>query len=60
MFTGKHPQGLWDLAAFYLRWRVRAIAYVSLIRDEYPPFGDGEYPAVAIVMQPSAARELTP
>lgn len=29
---------LWNLAAFYLRWRVRAVAYLTLLRDEYPPF----------------------
>jgi hypothetical protein len=45
LFTGAYPRGLRDLAAFYLRWRVRAVAYVSLLRDEYPPFGDGAYPA---------------
>jgi hypothetical protein len=45
LFTGRHPQGLWKLCAFYLRWRVRAAAYSALFRDEYPPFGDAEYPA---------------
>lgn len=43
VFTGKQPKGLWDFAGFYLRWRSRAIAYSALLRDEYPPFGDGEY-----------------
>jgi hypothetical protein len=45
LFTGKHPEGLSGLAAFYLRWRVRAVAYTALLRDEYPPFGEGDYPA---------------
>jgi hypothetical protein len=45
IFTARHPAGLWNLAAFYLRWRVRAVAYLALLRDEYPPFGDGSYPA---------------
>ena len=44
VFSGQHPRGLWDLAAYYLRWRVRAVAYLMLLRDEYPPFGDGDYP----------------
>ena len=57
LFTGKYPDGLWSLAAFYLRWRVRAIAYVSLLRDEYPPFGDGAYPATLVVAQPNAPRD---
>jgi hypothetical protein len=38
VFTGKAPEGLLNLNAFYLRWRVRAAAYVVLLRDEYPPF----------------------
>jgi hypothetical protein len=45
VFTGYAPDGLMKLSAFYLRWRVRASAYIALLRDEYPPFGDAEYPA---------------
>jgi len=45
LFTGEYPAGLRGLATFYLRWRVRAIAYIALLCDEYPPFGDAEYPA---------------
>lgn len=44
VFTGRQPKGLWDFAAYYLRWRSRAVAYTALLRDEYPPFGEGEYP----------------
>jgi Domain of unknown function (DUF4389) len=56
LFTGRHPDGLWSLAAFYLRWRVRATAYVTLLRDEYPPFGDGDYPASLVLDAPSTPR----
>lgn len=45
LFTGEYPEGLRKLAVFYLRWRVRAGAYLTLLRDEYPPFGEGMYPA---------------
>lgn len=45
LFTGTYPEGLRSLVTFYLRWRVRAVAYTALLRDEYPPFGDGDYPA---------------
>ena len=45
VFTGRAPEGLQRLSAFYLRWRVRSSAYVALLRDEYPPFGEGDYPA---------------
>jgi hypothetical protein len=53
LFTGRHPEGLANLCTFYLRWRVRAMAYVTLLRDDYPPFGDAPYPA-------SLALEATP
>jgi hypothetical protein len=56
LFTGAFPRGLWDLAAFYLRWRVRAMAYMSLLRDEYPPFGDGDYPASVDITPPAGPR----
>ena len=45
LFTGRYPDGLRALVTLYLRWRVRASAYTALLRDEYPPFGDGAYPA---------------
>jgi len=57
LFTGRHPEGLWKLAAFYLRWRVRAVAYLMLLRDEYPPFGDGEYPAELTLTMPDGKRD---
>lgn len=52
--TGRYPDGLRALATMYLRWRVRAVAYTALLRDEYPPFGDGPYPA-ELVLEPSDA-----
>jgi Domain of unknown function (DUF4389) len=57
VFTGRHPDGLWNLAAFYLRWRVRASAYVTLLRDEYPPFGDASYPASLVLERPDGPRD---
>ncbi len=47
VFTGRQPRGLWDFNNFYMRWRGNALAYMALLRDEYPPFGpgDGSYPA---------------
>jgi Domain of unknown function (DUF4389) len=44
VFTGRQPRGLWEFTRFYLAWRSRAVAYSALLRDEYPPFGDGPYP----------------
>ena len=57
VFGARHPEGLWDLGAFYVRWRVRAIAYLTLLRDEYPPFGDGPYPARVTLRRPDLARD---
>jgi hypothetical protein len=52
--TGRHPERLRRFATWYLGWRVRAISYMTLLRDEYPPFGEGEYP-VALELAPSDA-----
>jgi hypothetical protein len=57
IFTGRYPDGLWNLAAFYLRWRVRAVTYLTLLRDEYPPFGDADYPAQLVLLPPDAPRD---
>lgn len=56
LFTGQYPDGLWNLAAFYLRWRLRVLAYVALLRDEYPPFGDGPYPVHVEILKPAGPR----
>jgi hypothetical protein len=57
VLTGSHPRTPWRLAAYYLRWRVRAIAYMALLRDEYPPFGDGDYPAALVLSEPDSERD---
>jgi hypothetical protein len=57
VFTGRSPEGLARLQTFYLRWRVRAIAYVALFRDEYPPFGDGAYPVEVDIPVPLEPRD---
>jgi hypothetical protein len=57
LFTGSYPEGLRSLVVFYLRWRVRAVAYTALLRDEYPPFGDGPYPVMLELARPDAARD---
>jgi lysylphosphatidylglycerol synthetase-like protein (DUF2156 family) len=57
VITGRHPNALWRLAAFYFRWRVRALAYMTLLRDEYPPFGDDPYPAQLVLPAPDEPRD---
>jgi hypothetical protein len=57
VFAGRHPEGLWELAAFFLRWRTRAVAYTALLRDEYPPFGEGPYAVELELGAPPAERD---
>lgn len=56
LFTGKHIIGIRQFTTFYLRWRVRAIAYLMLLEDAYPPFGDAPYPASIDIIEPTAPR----
>lgn len=44
---------------FYLRWRTRALAYLMLLQDAHPPFGDGPYPVTCTVQVPATRRRLT-
>jgi hypothetical protein len=57
LFTARYPEGLWNLAAFYMRWRVRVLAYTTLLRDEYPPFGEGDYPVAMELQAPEGERD---
>ena len=45
LFAGDHFTPIRQFTRFYLRWRVRSLAYLMLLSDVYPPFGDGTYPA---------------
>ena len=57
LLTGREPLGARQFCLFYLRWRTRSLAYMALFRDEYPPFGDGPYPASIVVAEPSVPRD---
>lgn len=38
LFTGKYPQGIRDFIVGVMRYGSRVQAYMTLMRDEYPPF----------------------
>src|SRR5918995_6714561 len=40
-----------------MRWRVRALAYLMLLEDAYPPFGDEAYPASIEIVDPAGPRD---
>ena len=57
VIAGTHIAGIRDFTAYFLRWRTRTIAYLMLFRDEYPPFGDGPYPASLDIVDPVEPRD---
>ena len=59
VFTGRHIAGIRQFTSFYLRWRLRAIAYFMLLEDPYPPFGDAPYPTSLEIAEPAQRNRLT-
>jgi len=57
LFSDRHLPEIRNFCVFYLRWRIRAVAYMALFRDEYPPFGEGPYPAAVDIVAPADARD---
>ena len=54
---GRQPRDLREFAVFFLRWRMKAVAYAALLRDEFPPFGYGDYPARLELVPPPRERD---
>jgi len=59
LVTGESIKGIRDFQLYYLRWRTRAVAYMALFVDPYPPFGDGPYPATIAVTEPTVRDRPT-
>jgi uncharacterized protein DUF4389 len=57
VFTGQHIIGIRQFTVFYLRWRARAVAYLMLLEDQYPPFGEAPYPATLTIVDPIGPRD---
>ncbi|HUK33740.1 MAG TPA: DUF4389 domain-containing protein [Vicinamibacterales bacterium] len=59
VLTGTHIVGIRQFTMFFMRWRVRALAYLMLLEDAYPPFGDAPYPASIDVVDPVVRDRVT-
>jgi enamine deaminase RidA (YjgF/YER057c/UK114 family) len=57
LFASVHPRGLWDFARYFMSWRARVVAYAALLRDDYPPFGEGAYPVTYDAAYPDMPRD---
>ena len=57
VITGTHITGIRQFTLFFMRWRVRAVAYLMLFSDAYPPFGDESYPASIDIVDPAVPRD---
>jgi len=57
VFTGQHVLGIRQFTVFYLRWRTRALSYLMLFEDQYPPFGEAPYPSSLTVIDPIGPRD---
>ena len=52
LFTGVYPPGMWQFVFFYQQWSARVSVYSSLLRDEYPPIGEGPWPLEFSMQRP--------
>jgi hypothetical protein len=59
LVSGQSIKGIRDFQLYYLRWRTRALAYMALFVDPYPPFGDASYPATIAVTEPAVRDRAT-
>jgi uncharacterized protein DUF4389 len=62
LFTRKYPRDLFTYAVGVQRWESNVRAYLSFMRDEYPPFSwdAGRYPVVFEVDYPEQLNRWLP
>lgn len=59
LFTGRYPRGMWEFGIGVYRWSANVTAYMSLMRDEYPPFsGSADYPVRFEIAYPERLSRL--
>ena len=57
LISREHIAGIRAYTKFYVRWRVRALSYLMLLQDQYPPLGDAVYPSSVTIVDPERARD---
>ena len=57
LISREHIAGIRAYTTFYVRWRVRALSYLMLLQDQYPPLGDAVYPSSVTIVDPERARD---
>jgi len=57
LISHEHIAGIRAYTKFYVRWRVRALSYLMLLQDQYPPLGDAPYPSSETIVDPERARD---
>lgn len=57
LISHEHIAGIRAYTKFYVRWRVRALSYLMLLQDQYPPLGDALYPSSVTIVDPERARD---
>jgi hypothetical protein len=51
LFTGRHPEGLYNFIAGYIRFMGRVMGWIALATDEWPSFGPSEDDAYPIEVE---------
>lgn len=62
VFTGRHPQGLWDYIEGYFRFVAKMNGYLVFLTDRYPPLTGGNehpYPLKIRVQYPGRMSRAT-
>jgi hypothetical protein len=59
LFAGRLPVGLHNFIAAYVRYTSRVYAYLLLLADPWPPFGNDSYPIDVRIDPPRPQSRLT-